>query len=350
MNSVTTEHTIRAKDARPLISIVTAAYDGERFLKRAIESVRAQSFTAYEHILVDDGSRDGTRAIAEDMAREDARLRVLIQPNRGVAIARNRGARAAHPAARYLLFFDQDDCLRPEALALLLRHLETYPDAVAVFGDAIRIDADDDPLPGLPPVRLIARSNGVFPNNDTRLNFAHIIASNPVFTPGQCLIRRDAFARVGGFDQSVAPCDDWNLYLRLALCQNAEQKAVSPFVTLDRLESVTLEWRLHEGNVSHQKRQMRQAKQRLFRQWMQTPEISGAYRALARASFAYGMYGFDAQVCRAWARTAAAEGDWRSAALNLLRAARMEAAALPVRIEALLTPVRKERDDAFVPT
>lgn len=329
----------------PLISVVTAAYNGERYLRRAMESLRAQSLPSWECLVLDDGSRDDTRRIAEEIAAADSRVRVLIQPRHGVAATRNRGARAAHPHSRYLLFLDPEDALRPDALARLYERLEAGPtpstNTAAAFGGAVCMDENDhfSPTP-LPPVRLRAEPGGVVLCDADNLGFAHIIAACPIFSPGQCLIRRAAFVATGGFDPNVAHCYDWDFYLRLT-CDGA---------TLDHIEEETLEWREHSGDAARRKHTLREAKKRLFRRWMRSREASPEQRTLARAAFAYAMYGFDADVCRQWARSAAADRDWRAAGFNLLRAIRMEAAALPVRVEALLTSTALDREDALAAT
>ena len=81
--------------ACPLVSVVVPAYNAQHTLARTIRSVLAQSYTNLEVIVVDDGSTDATREIAEEFARTDPRLHVLTKPNEGVARARNFGMEAA---------------------------------------------------------------------------------------------------------------------------------------------------------------------------------------------------------------------------------------------------------------
>ena len=70
------------------VSIIIPAYNAERYLARTLESVLAQTFTAWELVIMDDGSRDGTKGIAEAYAAKDRRIRVAHQQNAGVAVAR----------------------------------------------------------------------------------------------------------------------------------------------------------------------------------------------------------------------------------------------------------------------
>ena len=91
----------------PSISVIVPAYQAEKFLKNCVESVRNQTFTDWELLLIDDGSRDKTREIGEACAREDDRVRYFRKKNGGVSSARNYGLREAK--GDYIAFLDADD-------------------------------------------------------------------------------------------------------------------------------------------------------------------------------------------------------------------------------------------------
>lgn len=99
---------------RPFFTILTPVYKGMDFVPGCADSVRAQGFDDYEHLLIDDGSPDGSGALCDELAAGDGRIRVIHQQNAGVTGARNTGIAAAR--GRYLLFLDQDDRLGPCAL------------------------------------------------------------------------------------------------------------------------------------------------------------------------------------------------------------------------------------------
>ena len=100
----------------PLVSIVTPVYNAARWLEETLASVRAQTLTDWEHLLVDDGSTDGSPAIAEAAAREDPRIRVLRAGSKaGPAAARNLAIQAAR--GRFIAFLDADDLWLPEKLS-----------------------------------------------------------------------------------------------------------------------------------------------------------------------------------------------------------------------------------------
>lgn len=106
----------------PKVSIVIPVYKVEQYLGRCIKSVRAQTFTDWEMILVDDGSPDQCGAICENYAAQDRRIQVIHQKNGGLSAARNAGMK--HCKGKYLLFVDSDDYLAEEALEFLVGRAE----------------------------------------------------------------------------------------------------------------------------------------------------------------------------------------------------------------------------------
>ncbi len=96
------------------ISVIMPAFNAEKFIARAIRSVIAQTFSDFEVIVIDDGSVDSTREIAEGFAKQDKRIHVLHEENRGTARARNNGLDIAQ--GLYVSFLDADDCWEPEFL------------------------------------------------------------------------------------------------------------------------------------------------------------------------------------------------------------------------------------------
>ncbi len=103
---------------KPDISVVVPAYNAERFLTRAVDSIRRQTMKNIEILLVDDGSTDGTAALCRSLAAEDSRIRVLTRQNGGAAAARNTGIRAA--SGQYVCFVDADDYIEPDFCENLL--------------------------------------------------------------------------------------------------------------------------------------------------------------------------------------------------------------------------------------
>lgn len=101
----------------PEISIIVPVYKGVRFLREALESVRAQTFPDWECICVDDGSKDGSGALLDEIAATDARIRAFHRANGGTSVARNFALREAR--GRYIAFLDEDDAYHPRMLETL---------------------------------------------------------------------------------------------------------------------------------------------------------------------------------------------------------------------------------------
>ena len=171
------------------VSVIIPAYNAEAYVARAIESALAQTRPALEILVVDDGSADDTAAVA---ARFGPPVRVLRQPNGGPASARNHGARAAGGA--WLALLDADDWWFPTRLAA------QFADAIAPQVGLIHclFDQEQDRVPA-------------------RLDFAALWRRNWIGNSA-VLIRRTAFAALGGFDEARAliSVEDYNLWLRLA--------------------------------------------------------------------------------------------------------------------------------------
>src|SRR6185503_2024667 len=112
------------------VSAVIPAYQAAAFLADAVESVLAQTEPVGEIVVVDDGSTDGTAAVAASFGD---RVRYVRQENQGVAAARNRGV--AEARGRLVAFLDADDTWEPEKTARQLAHLRAHPDYAAVYSD-----------------------------------------------------------------------------------------------------------------------------------------------------------------------------------------------------------------------
>lgn len=140
----------------PAVSVVTPVWNAAATLAETVASVREQTFADWEMLLVDDGSTDGSRALAEALAAADPRIRLLVQEaNTGAAAARNRAIRAAR--GRFIAFLDADDLWRPEKLARQVPVLAAgHP---LVFAAYRRIAADGRPLGIVRPPARVSRSD-----------------------------------------------------------------------------------------------------------------------------------------------------------------------------------------------
>lgn len=114
---------------KPLISVIVPVYQSEQYIDTCVQSVLGQTYRNFELILVDDGSKDKSRAICESRGAHDPRIRVLVQEHRGVSAARNAGIRAAR--GEYLFFLDSDDAIHPSLLEQLCRLAEESQAAIS---------------------------------------------------------------------------------------------------------------------------------------------------------------------------------------------------------------------------
>ena len=102
----------------PVISVVVPVYNAEKYLRRCLESIKSQSFTDFEIILIDDGSPDDSGAICDEYAEIDSRFKVIHQSNGGVSVARQTGLDAAN--GEYVIHADPDDWVETDWLQLMI--------------------------------------------------------------------------------------------------------------------------------------------------------------------------------------------------------------------------------------
>jgi glycosyltransferase involved in cell wall biosynthesis len=191
-----------------LVSVVVPAYNAQATLDETLQSVREQTHRVLEIIVVDDGSTDGTRALAERHAAVDPRVVVLHQPNAGVAAARNAGWQRAR--SEFIAFVDADDLWAPAKIERQLALLQTAGDEVGlVYCWHSKIDAAG---------RIAIRQESPLYEGDV---LEAIIGSNFIGNGSSVLMRRDALLAAGGFDaglqaQGAQGCEDYLLYYRVA--------------------------------------------------------------------------------------------------------------------------------------
>ena len=200
-----------------LVSCIVPVYNGERYLREALDSIAAQTHRVIEIIVVDDGSTDGSAAI---VARYPARIRLYAQPNAGPAAARNRGIRDARGA--YLAFLDADDVWHPEKLERQLARFRARDELgfsvahVQNFWDPAFAPAEDSP------------------------DASRQARPLPGYVAPTLLVRASAFAAVGDFSESRPHTSEPDWFLR------ASERGVVG----ELLPDVLLRRRLHGENRS----------------------------------------------------------------------------------------------------
>ena len=186
----------------PSVSIITPAYNSAHYLGETVDAALVQSFPDFELLIVDDGSTDGTPALARALAERDPRIQVHTTPNRGPAAARNTAMALAR--GRFFALLDSDDIWTPDYLAEQLRLLEHGTAASIVTANAINLEGRFNGQP------LWPATSGV-----RALTLQDIIEQEDAVCI-MSVFRREVFDTVGGFDPLFTGNEDYEFWLRAA--------------------------------------------------------------------------------------------------------------------------------------
>jgi glycosyltransferase involved in cell wall biosynthesis len=192
------------KEHTPAVTVITTAYNVSAFIGEALSSVFAQTFTDYEFVVVNDGSEDEQELNAA-LAPYRESIVYLSQQNRGLAAARNAGLQIAR--GRYAAFLDADDVWEPDFLKQQVEFIEregydlVYTDAL-LFGD---------PSFEGQTFMDIAPSQG-------EVTFRSLISGECNIIGSAVLARRQALFDAGLFDENLRNAQDFDLWIRMALC------------------------------------------------------------------------------------------------------------------------------------
>ncbi len=206
----------------PVISVIMATYNHERYIRAALESVLKQSYAPLEIIVVDDGSTDGTPdVIAALIDDTGAHIQYVQQPNRGQPSALNHGLQLAHGSI--ITFLDADDLWPEDRLPLQL----SFFVPIAPYVEK----------PGIVLGRKERFADGV------SVNIAELTAANhrPFhYSLSSSLFARWVFDTVGQFDETQGYVADWDWFVR----------AKEAGITMASDSSITVFGRIHEGNIT----------------------------------------------------------------------------------------------------
>lgn len=127
-----------------LVSVIIPVYNVEAYLRECLDTVLAQSYTALEILLIEDGCTDQSGSICDEYAARDTRIRVVHQPNRGVSAARNAGLALAQ--GEWVLFIDSDDWIAPDLVEHCVAMVQQHPQTdLCIFGFAHSQATSDRP-------------------------------------------------------------------------------------------------------------------------------------------------------------------------------------------------------------
>ena len=208
----------------PTVSVALPIYNGDAFLREAVDSILAQTFRDWELLLVDDFSTDSSRRIAEEYAQRDGRVRVLTNTQgKGVAGAGNTGLAAA--AGVYVARMDQDDVSLPERLQRQVRFMETHPQ-VGACGTWFRYLGTQEVIR--------------YPESHADIKIR--LLGNTALAHPSVIMRRSVLLASGlRYDAAFDCAEDYHLWIRLA--------AVTE---LANIPEVLLEYRAHAAQISQQ--------------------------------------------------------------------------------------------------
>ena len=182
----------------PLVSVIIPTYNRGWIVKEAIDSVLAQDFTDFELIIVDDGSTDNTQDILSSYKKD---IVVLMQENKGVSSARNRGIVSA--SGRFIAFLDSDDLWLSQKLSTQVDFFNANPDALICQTEE----------------KWIRNGIGVNPKKRHKKLSGDIFEPSLylcLVSPSAVMIKHSLFEKTGMFDENFPACEDYDMWLRIS--------------------------------------------------------------------------------------------------------------------------------------
>jgi len=242
----------------PRVSAIIPTYNYARYVAAAVESVLSQSFEDLEIVVVDDGSTDDT---SDTLRPLGTRILYISQAHRGLAAARNLGIRVSR--GRYVAFLDSDDLWLPDKVSMQVARLDAEPAVGLVYTEAALFN--DESRTETP--------HGFWSEHPSGKILSRLLRRNVVPSPTP-MVRRELFAQVGPFDESLSACEDWDMWIRIA--------RVSEFAYVDRMLA---KYRVHSANMSLDQERMMAGRYRVLEKAFSAIGASSQARRLRRSVF-----------------------------------------------------------------
>ena len=185
----------------PFVTVVTPTFNRDQLIGRAIKSVMNQTYRNWELIIIDDGSTDNTYNVVQEYIKKDQRIHYFYQNNQGQSVARNNGI--FQSKGDLIAFLDSDNYWLPDKLSEQIKYWNQYPDYDIVYSDGYVIDEHDNRIPRKLPRRF---SGNILP----QLLQKNFVSNNTA------LAKKGCFLEMGGFDEELTICEDFDLWLRFA--------------------------------------------------------------------------------------------------------------------------------------
>jgi glycosyltransferase involved in cell wall biosynthesis len=273
---------------KPTVSVITPAYNMERYISETINSVLSQTFTDFEYLIINDGSTDNTLEIAKSFALKDSRIRIISQQNSGLAAACNTGIKNAQ--GEYVSFIDADDIWHPSKLMVQLQQIQSLsPEFGAVFCWSELIDTQSQPI-GRKQTPTVGAYN----------SFSLLKGNCPPGNRSCLLIRQQCFTEVGLFDEKISGADDFEMWLRIT-CS-------SQYPYFYAFSDVLTMYRVGEGRISSQRQKMLDRIEIILNKY--TAKLTADKRSLAYVKPALQAFRASDERALEWSRIARTSGWW----------------------------------------
>ncbi|QUN43988.1 glycosyltransferase [Burkholderia cenocepacia] len=184
------------------VSVIVPFFNQLKYLRQCLESVLTQTFEDIEVLLVNDGSEEDPAELVQALG--DPRIKLIVQANAGVAIARNNAIAAS--SGKFLVFLDADDWLAPTMVEEMSQALIGDNDAGMAYCDIVRVNEQGEVADAHKVAHARAELNG---------NILPSLMLGGYFPPVCVMVRASALDTVGGFDKLLGGCCDWDLWIRI---------------------------------------------------------------------------------------------------------------------------------------
>jgi glycosyltransferase involved in cell wall biosynthesis len=214
----------------PALSVVMSAYNAQRYLREAVDSVLRQTFRDFELVVIDDGSKDSTRSILAEYEDRDNRVKVISRANKGLTVSLNEGL--SHAKAPLIARMDADDVCLPQRFEKQVAFLKANPNVVLVGSRVELIDPYG-----------VHIGNVDYPADHAAITAGLLNGEGGIVPHPAAIYRAEAVRRVGGYREQFNNSEDLDLWLRLGEVGE-----------IANLPEILLQYRRDLGSVSHTKR------------------------------------------------------------------------------------------------
>lgn len=211
----------------PKITVLTAVYNGERYMREAIDSILNQTYKNFEYILVDNNSTDNTPKILSDYAQRDERIKIVKETKQSPAYARNAGLQVA--TGEWIAIFDADDVSHPERLERQYNYMISHPNCFFLATEGVMIGETGKKL------------------KDIRIDFKglsqkdYVLNYGPPFIHSSMMFSKQKVLEFGGYNENYKTVEDLELWLKILYSG----------IEINVLRESLINYRYHPKSLSH---------------------------------------------------------------------------------------------------